>query len=79
MFGGYVNGEIEMLVDLGTVYILLLPAFNWQKTSYQPQYSRLGHTCNVVNRQMIVVGGVVQTAQVFNTSNDTSAYLSNIE
>ena len=79
MYGGYVDGDIKSSIDLDTVYVLSLPAFYWEKTSYQPQYSRQGHTCNVINRQMIAVGGVVQTAEAFVTSNDTALYLSNVE
>ena len=44
------------------VYVLSLPAFNWQKQDYTPTFGRFIHTCNVVgNRQMVVVGGITAT------------------
>ena len=80
MYGGYVNGDIDTSIDIDTVWVLSLPAFNWEKTSSQSQnYSRQGHTCNVINRQMIAVGGVVQTAEAFDASTDTGWYFSNTE
>jgi hypothetical protein len=45
------------------VYVLSLPSFKWQKTSYPTSLARYAHTCHVVgNRQMLVVGGVVNQA-----------------
>lgn len=44
----------------GVVYILSLPAFNWQKQNYTPEFGRYSHSCNVIGeRQMVVVGGSV--------------------
>ena len=48
-------------VELGSVYVLSLPSFNWQKADFYPQFGRWGHACTVVGRQMISVGGVVMT------------------
>jgi hypothetical protein len=67
IFGGQPQGqnsnspskaELQAALDLDAVYVLSLPAFNWQKASYTPRRSRAWHTCNLVgNRQMVVVGG----------------------
>jgi hypothetical protein len=67
IFGGQPQGrtsespssaELQAALDLDAVYVLSLPAFNWQKASYTPRRSRAWHTCNLVGgRQMVVVGG----------------------
>lgn len=50
-------------VAQGAVYVLSLPAFNWQKQKVTPQFGRYLHSCNVIgNRQMISVGGKVANA-----------------
>lgn len=52
------SAELQAALDLDAVYVLSLPAFNWQKASYTPRQSRASHTCNLVgNRQMVIVGG----------------------
>jgi hypothetical protein len=52
------SAELQAALDLDAVYVLSLPAFNWQKASYTPRQSRAWHTCNLIgNRQMVVVGG----------------------
>ena len=49
---------MQAALDLDAVYVLSLPAFNWQKASYTPRRSRAWHTCNLVGgRQMVIVGG----------------------
>jgi hypothetical protein len=62
----YIHGGFDGLSPLTTyddVYVLSLPSFSWYKADYTPGTGRTLHTCNAVNRQMIVIGG---------TSNDDS-------
>lgn len=56
-FGGFTTLAYD------DVYVLSLPSFSWYKADYTPGVGRTLHTCNVNNRNMIVIGG---------TSNDDS-------
>jgi N-acetylneuraminic acid mutarotase len=59
----YIHGGFSPLTTYDDVYVLSLPSFSWYKVDNTPGTGRTLHTCNVVNRQMIVIGG---------TSNDDS-------
>ncbi|KAF2863040.1 hypothetical protein K470DRAFT_242443 [Piedraia hortae CBS 480.64] len=64
MFGGQnliPYGDQTLYNDL---WILTLPSFTWIQVNQGGQsvpYARSGHTCNVWNAQMVVVGGYVGT------------------
>ena len=73
-YGGFVGGEIDSTIGLGSVYVLSLPSFHWQQTSYVPQYGRYGHVCNVVNRHMISVGGEVVSQEGYDENGDLMPY-----
>jgi Kelch motif len=50
--------EQEQNIALDEVFVLSLPAFNWQKADYTPAFPRVDHSCNVIGkRQMVVIGG----------------------
>lgn len=76
MFGGQAPGPNGTLYN--DMWILSVPAFAWIQvnTSDSAPAPRAGHTCNVWDSQMIVVGGQVSTdvacdapgVYVFNTS-----------
>ena len=74
MHGGTVWGDWDTSLGLDSVYVLSLPAFHWQQANYTPQYVRFGATCNVINRQMIVVGGNIMTQQAISENNGTWPY-----
>ena len=58
MYGG-VAASGSSNTPLDTIYVLSLPAFNWQKTTYPPTHPRQELSCNVIgNRQMVVIGGI---------------------
>jgi hypothetical protein len=44
-------------ISLDEVYVLSLPAFTWFKADYPAVLSRWGHTCNLLDGQMITIGG----------------------
>ena len=69
--------NLDATLSLNAVYVLSLPAFNWQKITYESQYACWGHTCNAVNRQMIVIGGDIHTAAEF-AANDGAFVSSSI-
>ncbi len=78
MFGGQSN-DFQTTLSLGTVFVLSLPAFNWQRATSIPQYGRFLHSCNIVgNRQMLVIGGVVQTTSDYN-ANKNNSYVSSLD
>ncbi len=59
VYGGD-NGNLgTSSVQLDTVNILRLPAFNWFSVAYNPQNPRSGHTCEAVRGSLIaIVGGI---------------------
>ena len=64
MYGGSYSGEVEATVQNGLVYVLSLPSFNWHVQDASPEYGRFMHSCNVMGRQMISVGGVVMESGI---------------
>ena len=47
-------------VELDAVYVLSLPGFHWQRSTYGPAQARTHHTYNFLDRanhQMAVIGG----------------------
>ena len=59
LYGGLAE-DTSGTVAQGAVYVLSLPAFNWQKQNITPEYGRWLHSCNVIgNRQMVSIGGLV--------------------
>ena len=72
MYGGEHNSDVEDTVNNGVVHVLSLPAFHWQKQAAPAELGRYMHSCNVIGRQMISVGGVVfksgTTANAFATA-----------
>lgn len=58
MYGGYYNWEVEPTVQNGVVHVLSLPSFNWRKQEAPAEIGRYMHSCNVIGRQMISIGGV---------------------
>ena len=70
LYGGISNEDIDSTVNLlGNVYVLSLPAFIWQRTQFSPWFGRTAHTCNLINRQMIVVGGQIKTVADYEANN----------
>ena len=59
MYGGTINSNVQETVNNGLVWVLSLPSFHWTKQDATPTLGRFQHSCNVVGRQMISVGGVV--------------------
>jgi hypothetical protein len=71
-FGGDAGSNIYDSVTLGNVFVLSLPAFNWQNATNGGKSATMArslHTCNVRNKQMIVVGGSVFTVAGFESIN----------
>ncbi|KAL6721484.1 hypothetical protein ACLMJK_000588 [Lecanora helva] len=57
LYGGRAANVQDTLAQ-GSVYVLSLPAFHWEKQNVASQLGRYQHTCNVIGRrQMVVVGG----------------------
>ena len=72
VFGGSFTWQSfsERDAELDVVYVLSLPAFHWQRSTYRPVHARSWHTCNVLdraNRQMAVIGG-------WDTTGNTSSW-----
>ncbi|KAK5165294.1 uncharacterized protein LTR77_009392 [Saxophila tyrrhenica] len=64
VYGG-ISDDVAGSLSLGSgaVYVLSLPSFHWTRQDDTPQNTRRLHTCNLAgNRQMIVVGGEIITA-----------------
>ncbi|KAG8531938.1 uncharacterized protein KY384_003574 [Bacidia gigantensis] len=62
-YGGRVGEDIVSTVAQGSVFVLSLPSFNWQKQNGTPSTGRWAHSCNAIgNRQMAVIGGTVLNA-----------------
>lgn len=62
MFGGQALEPYGDQAQYDEMWILTLPSFTWIQVDQSSQavpYARSGHTCNVWNGQMIVVGGYV--------------------
>lgn len=67
-------------IQYNDMWVLTVPSFEWMQVEYTPDQSvppgRSGHTCNIWNSQMVVVGGYVGDigcdypgVYVFNTSS----------
>ena len=70
MYGGLAK-DTNLTVAQGAVYVLSLPAFNWQKQNITPEYGRWLHSCNVIgNRQMVSIGGLVTDISLQVTSDE---------
>lgn len=80
MFGGQDLGDDQ--TQYNDMWILTIPSFTWIKVDQGDQsvpYARAGHTCNIWDGQLIVVGGYVGDqlscdspgVYVFNTSSLT--------
>ncbi|KAF2088406.1 hypothetical protein K490DRAFT_72831 [Saccharata proteae CBS 121410] len=78
MFGGQDLGDDQ--TQYQDMWILSVPSFTWLEVDQSSQsvpYARAGHTCNIWDGQMVVVGGYVGTElscdspgiYVFNTSS----------
>jgi len=64
MFGGQNLVPFENQTQYNDMWILSVPSFSWIEVKQDGQsvpYSRAGHTCNVWDGQMIVVGGYIGT------------------
>src|ERR1700709_2244954 len=64
MFGGQSLQPAGAQDEYQDMWILTLPSFTWievDQSSQSVPYGRSGHTCNVWDGQMIVVGGYVGT------------------
>ncbi|KAN0080657.1 hypothetical protein V8E54_003861 [Elaphomyces granulatus] len=49
--------------DLGSVYILTVPAFQWLQAPNQSPIRRQGHTCSIIGkRQMLSIGGTQEAS-----------------
>ncbi|KAF2196772.1 hypothetical protein GQ43DRAFT_444824 [Delitschia confertaspora ATCC 74209] len=61
MFGGQNLVPYKEQIQYDDMWILSVPSFTWIKVDTQDSvpYARAGHTCNVWDGQMIVVGGYV--------------------
>ena len=72
MYGG--RREVELRSDsavLNAVFVLSLPSFIWQKENSTAKTGRYLHSCNVVgSRQMMVIGGLVTNATVYQEDPD---------
>lgn len=67
LYGGNA-ADIEATIAQGAVYVLSLPAFNWQKQDVTPGFGRHLHSCNVIgNRQMVSIGGMVTNSTASST------------
>ena len=65
MYGGRTQNRSDSAA-LNSVFVLSLPSFIWQKENSTPDTGRYLHTCNVVgSRQMMVIGGLVTNATVY--------------
>ncbi|KAG9228397.1 hypothetical protein BJ875DRAFT_500766 [Amylocarpus encephaloides] len=67
IYGGKQTGDFNQGIDpyiipeLGSVYILTLPAFKWVRATPPAKTSRQAHRCEVIgNRQMISLGGLIE-------------------
>ena len=80
MFGGQSLLPAGNQTQYNDMWILTIPSFTWIQVDTSSQsvpYARAGHTCNIWNGQMVVVGGYVGTelscdspgVYVFDTSN----------
>ena len=64
MFGGQNLVPYENQTQYNDMWILSVPSFTWIQVNQNEQsipYARAGHTCNVWDGQMIVVGGYIGT------------------
>ena len=64
MFGGQNLQPAAAQTQYNDMWILTIPSFTWiqvDQSSQSVPYARAGHTCNIWNGQMVVVGGYVGT------------------
>ncbi|GAB7341274.1 hypothetical protein MBLNU457_7548t1 [Dothideomycetes sp. NU457] len=64
MFGGQNLQPAAAQTQYNDMWILTIPSFTWIQVDQGSQavpYARAGHTCNIWNGQMVVVGGYVGT------------------
>src|SRR5215469_3562187 len=64
MFGGQNLIPYHNQTQYNDMWILSVPSFSWIQVNQDGQsvpYQRAGHTCNVWDGQMIVVGGYIGT------------------
>jgi len=76
MYGGQNLIPYGSQIQYSDVWILSVPSFTWIKVDTSTQSvppARAGHTCNVWNAQMVVLGGYVGTQ----LSCDTGVYVFN--
>lgn len=62
MFGGQSLTPYDNQTQYNDMWILTIPSFTWiqvDQSSQSVPYARAGHTCNIWDSQMIVVGGYV--------------------
>lgn len=80
MYGGQNLVPYAQQIQYDDLWILTIPSFTWVKVDTNGQSvppARAGHTCNIWNSQMVVIGGYVGQdlscdspgVYVFNTSN----------
>lgn len=59
MYAGWAGHLGPAAIPFDEIYVLTLPAFNWIKVDYPPQYPRHGLTCNAVGgSQILTIGGL---------------------
>ena len=46
--------EQEQNIALDEVFVLSLPAFNWQKANYTPTFPRVDHSCDITRKRQMV-------------------------
>lgn len=62
MFGGQNLQPADNQTQLNDMWILTLPSFTWievDQSSQSVPYARAGHSCNIWQGQMVVVGGYI--------------------
>jgi hypothetical protein len=65
LYGG-LAGDFATSAQATSPHVLSLPSFFWQRRDVGADYSRDGHSCNVVgNKQMAIIGGTVSSAQQY--------------
>ena len=72
LYGGYNVNSLSGTIDMDVVYVLSLPSFVWYRQNFRPRFGRYRHTCNLVGRQMIVVGGIVVDANLVTDDSEDS-------
>jgi hypothetical protein len=78
LYGGYLSApsDIQSQADneiAERVYILSIPSFSWHVAYDLGVRARSFHSCNIHNRQLIVIGGIEPVASMKNESVDAWA------